>query len=228
MDLSVDESPTNQSSVTPAYSETSKTCCPNCQPSQPNNDKCNICEKSPEALPLKLDLSNYVRTILSFEKQINRIKLSWPSPLHSGCHRYLRSTLEVTGHHPLCSGHHRYLRSTLEVPGHHPLCSGHHRYLRSTLEIPGHHPLHSGCHRYLRSTLKVPGHHPLHSGNHRYLRSTQISSKSETSFAKWKFSRDLLINRTCVTNSGEMAMMITDQIDEAIRFMKQSLIRLKT
>ena len=81
MDLSVDKSPTNQSSVAPAYSETSKTYCPNHQPSQPNSDKCKICEKSPEALPLKLDLSNYVRTILSFEKQINCIKLSWASPI---------------------------------------------------------------------------------------------------------------------------------------------------
>ena len=81
MDLSVDESPTNQSSVTPAYSETSKTCCPNHQPSQPNGNKCNICEKSPEALPLKLDLSNYVRTILSFEKQTNHIKLFWALPI---------------------------------------------------------------------------------------------------------------------------------------------------
>ena len=45
--------------------------------------------------------------------------------------------------------------------------------------------------------------------------------------AKWKFSQDLLINRRCVTNSGEMAMMITDQIDEAITLMEQSLIRLK-
>ena len=64
MDLSVDETPTNQSSVTPAYSEKSETCNPNHQPSQPNCDKCNICEKSPDAVPLKLDVSNYVRTIL--------------------------------------------------------------------------------------------------------------------------------------------------------------------
>ena len=54
-----------------------------------------------------------------------------------------------------------------------------------------------------------------------------MSFQSEMSLAKQKFSQDLLINRTCVTNSGEMTMMITDQIDEAIRFMEQSLIRLK-
>ena len=47
------------------------------------------------------------------------------------------------------------------------------------------------------------------------------------SLAKRKFSGDLLINRRCVTNSGEMAMIITDQIDETIRFIEQSLIRLK-
>ena len=74
MDLSVDESPTNQSLVAPAYSEKSETCNPNHQPPQPKSDKCNICEKLPEAVPLKLDLSNYVRTMLSFEKQINHIK----------------------------------------------------------------------------------------------------------------------------------------------------------
>ena len=77
MDLTVDESPTNQSSVTPAYSEKLETSNPNLQRSQPNCDKYNICEKSPEALPLKLDLSKYVRTIVSFERQINHIKPSW-------------------------------------------------------------------------------------------------------------------------------------------------------
>ena len=64
MDLSVNETPTNQSSVTPAYSEKSETSNPNRQLSQPNCNKCNICEKLPDAVPLKLDLSNYVRTIL--------------------------------------------------------------------------------------------------------------------------------------------------------------------
>ena len=45
--------------------------------------------------------------------------------------------------------------------------------------------------------------------------------------AKGRFAADLLISRKSVNNSGEMSMMISDQIDEAIRFMEQSLMRLK-
>ena len=77
MDLFVDKSPTNQSLVAPAYSEKLETSNPNLQHSKPTCDKCNICEKLPEVLPLKLDLSKYVRTIVSFERQINHIKPSW-------------------------------------------------------------------------------------------------------------------------------------------------------
>ena len=80
MDLSVNETPINESSVTPVYSEKLETLTPRHQHCQPNCKKCekcheqNICEKSPAPVLLKLDLSNYVRTILSFEKQINCIK----------------------------------------------------------------------------------------------------------------------------------------------------------
>ena len=84
MDFSVNETPTNESSVTPAYSEKSEIHTPRRQHYQPNCNKChkqNICEKSPAPVPPKLNLSNYVRTILSFEKQINHIKPSSASQL---------------------------------------------------------------------------------------------------------------------------------------------------
>ena len=82
MDLSVNETPTDDASVEPAYSEKSETRTPRCQHCQPNCEKYheqNICKKLPAPVPLKLDLSNYVRTILSFEKQINCIKPSLAS-----------------------------------------------------------------------------------------------------------------------------------------------------
>ena len=84
MDLSVNETPTNESSIAGAYSEKSETHTPKHQHCQHNCDKCHkqkICEKSPAPVPLKLDLSNYVRSILSFEKQINHIKPSSASQL---------------------------------------------------------------------------------------------------------------------------------------------------
>ena len=55
MDLSIDESPTNESSVALAYSEKSETGTPKRQHCQPNCDKCheqNIFEKSPDPVPL--------------------------------------------------------------------------------------------------------------------------------------------------------------------------------
>ena len=76
MDLSVNETPTNESSITRVYSEKSETCTLRHQHCQRNWDKWHeqkICEKSPAPVTLKLDPSNYVRTILSFEKQINHI-----------------------------------------------------------------------------------------------------------------------------------------------------------
>ena len=69
MDLSVNETPTNESSIAQAYSEKSETHTPRHQHCQCDCDKChkqNICEKSHTPVPLKLDLSNYIRTILSF------------------------------------------------------------------------------------------------------------------------------------------------------------------
>ena len=80
MDLSVNESPTNQPLITGASSENWETPIPRHQQCQGNCDKCpkqKICEKLPPLIPLKLDLSNYIRTILSFEKQINSIKPSY-------------------------------------------------------------------------------------------------------------------------------------------------------
>ena len=63
MDLSVNKTPTNETSIAQVYSEKSETHTPRCQHCQQDCDKCheqNICEKSPAPIPLKLDLSNYV------------------------------------------------------------------------------------------------------------------------------------------------------------------------
>ena len=38
---------------------------------------------------------------------------------------------------------------------------------------------------------------------------------------------DLLISMQSVNNSGEMLLIIQDQIDETIKFMEQSILRLR-
>ena len=54
-----------------------------------------------------------------------------------------------------------------------------------------------------------------------------LAFQSEGNLAKGRFAADLLISRKSVNNSGHMSMLISVQIDEAIRFREQSLIRMR-
>ena len=54
-----------------------------------------------------------------------------------------------------------------------------------------------------------------------------LAFQSESNLAKGRFARDLLINKKSVKNSGHMSMLISAQIDETIRFLEQTLMRMR-
>ena len=54
-----------------------------------------------------------------------------------------------------------------------------------------------------------------------------LAFQSESNLAKGRFAADLLINRKFVKNSGHMSMLISVQIDETIRFLEQTLMRMR-
>ena len=54
-----------------------------------------------------------------------------------------------------------------------------------------------------------------------------LSFQRESNLAKGRFAVDLLINRKSVENSGHMSMLISGQIDETIRFLEQTLMRMR-
>ena len=54
-----------------------------------------------------------------------------------------------------------------------------------------------------------------------------LAFQSESNLAKGRFAADLLINRKSVENSGHMSMPISAQIDETIRFLAQTLMRMR-
>ena len=54
-----------------------------------------------------------------------------------------------------------------------------------------------------------------------------LSFQSESNVAKGRFAADLLITRKSVENSGHMSMLVSGQIDETIRFLEQTLKRMR-
>ena len=81
-------------------------------------------------------------------------------------------------------------------------------------------------------TLWAPKLHPKHCrGTYLVLPPNlyivNLSFQSESNLAKGRFTADLLINRKFVENSGHMSMLISGQIDETIRFLEQTLMRMR-